>query len=361
MRLFSRLFAVLLGAALCAASSAGVLLEPTESPAWKIDQWLNDDPGKIADHRGKVILIHFFQMWCPGCDDFSIPLFQRWTEEFGARDDVLVVSIHTVFEGHDVQSPEHLRLFVAERGIAHPVGIDAYPSPGARVPITMDRFETGGTPHIAIVDQQGKLRFSHFGRFEPDPVERFITRLLDEDEAKTLNIKSSPRKTEEPGRKSRRTPPAAASREPEPPPTEPAEAPSTPDAPDRETSGSYKLRFEAVSRSCGESGPPVEVITQVSVYDDRIEAKFSRAYLGLRSLTATYDPGSGHFQADLQQQGQEKGGVAVDLGMQLTGRLIIGGDAPELEYDYYLDKSSADGELDCVIEGRGGGARFRKR
>ena len=178
-------------AGLSTALPAGVVLEPSSAPEWKVSEWINGDPGKLANHRGKIVLIDFFQLWCPGCNDFSIPLFQEWEQKFGVRDDVLVVSIHTVFEGHEDQTPERLREFVAEKGITHPVGIDAYAVPGAVVPVTMDRFETGGTPHIAIVDKEGRLRFSHFGRFDPQPVERFIERLFEE--KKSLNIKSTPR------------------------------------------------------------------------------------------------------------------------------------------------------------------------
>ena len=171
----------LLVAGLGSLGWSGVVLEPAKAPGWKIQEWINSDPGRLQSHKGKVVLIDFFQLWCPGCNDFSIPLFEEWEEKFGTRDDVLIVSIHTVFEGHDVQNPRRLRQFVHERGIKHPVGIDAYdPKDPKGTPITMHRFETGGTPHVAIVDKHGKLRFSHFGQFRPDVVESFIDRLLKE-------------------------------------------------------------------------------------------------------------------------------------------------------------------------------------
>jgi hypothetical protein len=51
----------------------------------------------------------------------------------------------------------------------------------------------------------------------------------------------------------------------------------------------------------------------------------------------------------------------VELSLQLSGRILQTGDAPEIEYDYYFEKISVDGTADCVIEGKGGGARFRAR
>lgn len=350
-------------------TSAGVLLEPIEAPQWKVSEWINGNPGRLADLRGKLVLINFFQMWCPGSNEFSLPLFEDWAEKYGDRDDVVVVSIHTVFEEHDAQTPEKLRQFIKEMGITHPVGIDAYERKDSVVPITMDRYQTGGTPHIAIVDKEGQLRFSHFGRFEREPVERFIERILEEEDKK-LNIKSTPRK--KPGSK-RGSPGRAAHRDaaPErPEPIEDYEPPpgsdeegeeEPPEEPDTELTGSYKLRFEQLSKTCGTPMRPVEVITQVTVHEDRIDASFSRPFLGMRRLSVEFDSGSGHFEADLEQQAKEKGDVEVDLSLQVNGRFVSIADPPELEFDYYLDERSEDGTLDCTIEGRGGGPRFRSR
>jgi len=171
-------------ALLCLALVPGVdarfMEQPTRAPEWRIAQWINGDPGSLADHRGKVVLIEFFQLWCPGCKRFSVPLFKRWHERYGKRDDVLVVSIHTVFEGHDYQNPERLREFVEIWGIEHPVGIDTHGTEGGDVPETMTRYRTGGTPYVVIVDKSGRLRFRHLGGFDRRVVEAFIDRLLDE-------------------------------------------------------------------------------------------------------------------------------------------------------------------------------------
>lgn len=350
-------------------TSAGVLLEPIEAPQWKVSEWINGNPGRLADQRGKLVLIDFFQMWCPGSNEFSLPLFEEWAEMYGDRDDVVVVSIHTVFEEHDAQTPEQLRWFIQEMGITHPVGIDAYQRTDPVVPITMDRYQTGGTPHIAIVDKEGQLRFSHFGRFDREPVEHFIERILEEEDKK-LNIKSTPRtkpkpKRGSPGRGAQRdTPPERPEPiddpEPEPESEEEGEE-EPPEEADAELTGSYKLRFEQLSKTCGKPLRPVEVITQITVHEDRIDASFSRPFLGMRRLSVEFDAGSGHFEADLEQQAKEKGDVEVDLSLQVSGRFVSIADPPELEFDYYLDERSADGTLDCTIEGRGGGPRFRSR
>jgi thiol-disulfide isomerase/thioredoxin len=162
-----------------APAAAGVVLDPHPAPDWKVTEWINGDPGPLTGHSGKVVVIHFFQMWCPACNEFSIPLMKRWEEKYGGGE-VLLVSIHTVFEGHDQQTPERLRDFVRRKGLTHPVGIDAPGGPEAVFPETMQRFGTGGTPHLAVIDKQGRLAFSYFGVFRPDAVEAFIERLASE-------------------------------------------------------------------------------------------------------------------------------------------------------------------------------------
>jgi len=165
---------------LATVAGAGVVMEPENAPEWEISSWINGNPGQLAQLRDRVVVIEFFQLWCPGCNSFSIPLFKQLHETFGDREDVLIVSIHSVFEGHDYQTTERLREFVREKGIRHPVGIDAYDEDDRETPVSMRRFETRGTPHIVIVDKFGKLRFTHFGTFDPAPLEPFIERLTKE-------------------------------------------------------------------------------------------------------------------------------------------------------------------------------------
>jgi len=165
---------------LATVAGAGVVMVPENAPEWEVSGWINGDPGPLAQLRDRVVVIEFFQLWCPGCNSFSIPLFKQLHEKFGDREDVVIVSIHSVFEGHDYQTVERLREFVREKGIRHPVGIDAYDEDDRETPLSMQRFETRGTPHIVVVDKFGKLRFTHFGTFESTTLEPFIERLSKE-------------------------------------------------------------------------------------------------------------------------------------------------------------------------------------
>ncbi len=132
--------------------------------------------------RGKVIIEEFFQFWCPGCNNFSIPLMKKWKQTFAdelGAGRLFMLSIHTVFEGHEFQDPKRLKAFVREKGIDHLVGIDRHEK-GSKIPETMQRYGTRGTPEMAVIDQAGNIRFQHFGGFEPGVAEEFIRKLLGE-------------------------------------------------------------------------------------------------------------------------------------------------------------------------------------
>ncbi|MDA7946931.1 MAG: TlpA family protein disulfide reductase [Hyphomicrobiaceae bacterium] len=164
------------------ASSALAAPSAKKAPQWEISEWINSDPISLSDLKGQVVVIDFFQLWCPGCKSFSIPLMHHWEQVFAkeAKEGrIAFISIHTVFEGHSFQSPKRLRRFLKEKGIEHPVGIDRHVD-GQRVPETMRRYNTMGTPEMAIIDKQGKIRFQRFGFFEPAFGENLIRTLLDE-------------------------------------------------------------------------------------------------------------------------------------------------------------------------------------
>lgn len=154
-----------------------------KAPQWDIAEWLNSDGLSLDQLRGKVVVVDFFQMWCPGCKSFSMPLMEHWEKEvFSGEvegDQLVFVSIHTVFEGHAYQTPKRLRGFIKEKGITHPVGIDRHDE-GKRVPETMERYRTMGTPEMAIIDKRGNIRFQRFGYFKPEFGEELIRQLLDE-------------------------------------------------------------------------------------------------------------------------------------------------------------------------------------
>lgn len=146
-------------------------------PEWDVTAWLNcDAPMTVASLRGKVVLIHAFQMLCPGCVAYGLPQAERVRRTFSPQD-VAVVALHTVFEHHAAMNVDALRAFVHEYRWSFPIGVDR-PGGDAGVPHTMSAYGLRGTPSHIVLDRQGLVRLHHFGRVDDLALGALIGQLL---------------------------------------------------------------------------------------------------------------------------------------------------------------------------------------
>jgi len=153
---------------------------PHPAPQWDIEQWINADPGNVDTNHNKVVVIDFFQMWCPGCNTFTGPLMQQWQDRFSdeiASGDLVLVKIHTVFEGHSYQTTHKLKTYLKDKNITMPVGVDRH-SANDYLPETKKQYKTRGTPEIVMIDRMGMIRFQQFGWFDPAAAETYLESLL---------------------------------------------------------------------------------------------------------------------------------------------------------------------------------------
>lgn len=149
----------------------------TQAIELRISTWLNTDkPIKLIDLIGRVVVIHTFQMLCPGCVSHGLPQAMKIRNTF-SESDVVVLGIHTVFEHHSVMGKEALEVFLLEYRIKFPVGIDQ-PDPHSDIPLTMQSYDLHGTPSILLIDRKGKLRLNHFGVIDDMHIGAQIGQLL---------------------------------------------------------------------------------------------------------------------------------------------------------------------------------------
>ncbi len=149
------------------------------APPWRIERWLNTpQPLSLTALRGRVLLVHAFQMLCPGCVLHALPQTQRVAATL-AREDFAVIGLHSVFEHHAAMQPEALQVFLNEFGVGFPVAIDAHLDDDP-VPATMRAYELRGTPSTLLIDRSGRLRLHHFGVLEDVALGVAIGQLLQE-------------------------------------------------------------------------------------------------------------------------------------------------------------------------------------
>lgn len=132
-----------------------------EAPPLEAAAWINAEaPLTLESLRGRVVLLHAFQMRCPGCHELATPQAQRVHDAF-ARAEVFVLGLHCPFENQEAQSPKLLARYVLDQRLTFPIAIDAPDDRG--IPLTMKALNLNGTPTLVLLDRAGRVRMKRFG------------------------------------------------------------------------------------------------------------------------------------------------------------------------------------------------------
>ena len=146
-------------------------------PEWQVSTWLTTpDPITLSSLRGRVVLVHTFQMLCPACVIYGLPQTQRVRQIFSASE-LAVVGLHTVFEHHAVMTVEALRVFIHEYRWSFPIGVDEPDGHGGPSK-TMALYGMRGTPSCLVLDQQGRVCLHHFGQIDDMVLGALLGRLI---------------------------------------------------------------------------------------------------------------------------------------------------------------------------------------
>ncbi len=150
-----------------------------QTPELAVVKWFNTDtPLVLSELRGRVVLLHAFQMLCPGCVAHGTPQAQRAHQLFG-ESNLVVIGLHTVFEHHAAMTPVSLQAFIHEYRLTFPIGVDE-PDQLGPVPKTMARYGMRGTPTTILIDRNGLVRHHGFGQEDDMALGALIGSLLAE-------------------------------------------------------------------------------------------------------------------------------------------------------------------------------------
>jgi thiol-disulfide isomerase/thioredoxin len=130
--------------------------EPIRAPGFREGQWLNASPLQLADLRGRVVLVDFWDYACVNCLR-TLPYVQAWWRRYRELG-LTVVGVHT---------PEFA--FGRDNGLVVQAALEL----GIEYPVLLDRDRhTWGVwmnrfwPTKYLLDQEGLIRFFHFGEGE---------------------------------------------------------------------------------------------------------------------------------------------------------------------------------------------------
>lgn len=131
------------------------------APELAVVRWFNTlGPIALASLKGKVVLLHAFQMLCPGCEAHGTPQAERAHRMF-RNTDLIVVGLHTVFEHHAAMTPVSLEALIHEYRLTFPIGVDQ-PGEGTPISVTMQRYQMQGTPTSILIGRDGHIRHQSF-------------------------------------------------------------------------------------------------------------------------------------------------------------------------------------------------------
>ena len=135
-----------------------------------ITGWINSDPLTLEQLKGKVVLVDFWTYTCVNCIR-TFPYLKLWHSRY-ADDGLVILGIHTP-EFEFEKDYYNVLEATQENGIAWPVAQD-------------NDFETWTAynnrywPAKYLIDQDGVIRYDHFGEGHYAETEREIRKLLEE-------------------------------------------------------------------------------------------------------------------------------------------------------------------------------------
>ncbi|OWK35132.1 redoxin domain-containing protein [Fimbriiglobus ruber] len=166
---------LLLGNGASAVEEPGDLSKPQPAPELvKVSDWINTKPVRLADLKGRVVVVHFWTRGCINCAH-NYPHYRKWTTAYKDKN-VTILGIHTPeFEGE--KSADAIRKAMKEHHLTFPVAVD---NEGANWSAWRNRY----WPCVYVVDKKGIVKYRWEGELgekgEAWVRERIDTLLADE-------------------------------------------------------------------------------------------------------------------------------------------------------------------------------------
>jgi thiol-disulfide isomerase/thioredoxin len=144
-----------------------------------IDQWIETDKTRLADLRGKVVLLDFWATWCAPCFE-TFPSLKEWNQDY-AKDGLVIIGVTRYYgqaEGFPVDHEneiEFLIKFKRQHGLEYPFAVANGQTP-------QHAFAATSLPTAVIIDRKGVIRYLESGTnpFRLEEMHSLIIKLLAE-------------------------------------------------------------------------------------------------------------------------------------------------------------------------------------
>ena len=158
-----KLFLLLISFQVFAGGIIGQKAEEINDVKWQDKNGKSITIPSIKEHKGKFVILKFWQSWCPGCLSKGLPDLKKLQDHFKNNKDVALYSAQTVFEGFSVNHPGKIKKirdrFSLDLPMAHD---DGKTHKEFNKSVLMSRYKAGGTPWFVIIDPRGVVVFNDF-------------------------------------------------------------------------------------------------------------------------------------------------------------------------------------------------------
>ena len=125
---------------------------------------LENKPVKLADLKGKVVILDFWATWCPPCLE-EIPHFKKLHRQYSGQGLVILgVSL-------DEAGRDHVKEFMKENSIPYPIAM-------SNEKIVEDFGGIRGIPTTFVIDRDGKIVSKLVGYHDLEEFESLIKKVL---------------------------------------------------------------------------------------------------------------------------------------------------------------------------------------
>jgi alkyl hydroperoxide reductase subunit AhpC len=152
------------------AQVAANLPKIRQAPEWDNQTWINSEPVKLSDLRGKVVLVEFWTFDCINCQHV-FPAFLQWYDRFNDKGAV-IISFHDP-EFSNERDWNNVQAAVKDDKIKYAVAQDNDFK-------TWNAYGVNAWPTWFLIDKQGMIRYKHIGEGAYDETAQNIEALIAE-------------------------------------------------------------------------------------------------------------------------------------------------------------------------------------
>ena len=140
------------------------------APDFSAKTWFNSAPLTLAQLRGKVVLVDFWEYTCINCIR-TFPYLRRWNQLY-APAGLVIIGVHTP-EFAFAKNPANVGEAVKRFGFTFPVAVDSDYD-------IWNAFHNQAWPADYLIDKDGHIAYVHFGEGEYGVFEEELRKLLKE-------------------------------------------------------------------------------------------------------------------------------------------------------------------------------------